>query len=230
MPSPTSDVLSPRFAHNDPKGGNLIRLLIAEDEPVARFGLCGMLAGTGVEIVCQAADCEQAIRYALSCDVDVVLLDLRMNGKPAFPVIERIKREKPGVRILVFSASDNLADMTQARDLGADGYLCKTSSRDEIVRAIQKSDEGRTAWTREQRRRFKNLLKARAVEPAGIALTPQELRVLAQVAAGLTNEEIAEQFAVSIETVKQHLKHILAKLHLEDRTQAAIWAIRNGVG
>lgn len=204
-------------------------MMIADDETVARLGVCAMLVGSGIEVVCQAENHEQILRYALSCDIDVALLDLRLDGTLSFSVIEEIKKQKPNLRVLVFSASDSLSDMTRARDAGADGYLSKTATRADLIKAIQKVAAGQSAWTREQRRRFKNLLKASSVEPVGIAMTPQELRVLARVAAGLTNEEIAAEFAIGVETVKQHLKHVLRKLGLKDRTQAALWAVRYGV-
>jgi len=207
-----------------------IRLLIAEDEPVARVGLREILVDTGIEVVAEAIDWPQAVQGALAGDIDLVLLDLRMNGEVSFPAIEQIKQAKPDVRVIIFSASDNLADMVRAKDLGADGYLSKTATRDEIIKTIRRAFEGRMAWTREQRRRFKNLLKARSIEPAGVALTPQELRILEKLVAGLTNEEISIEFGISVETVKQHLKHVLAKLGLVDRTQAALWALRNGIG
>lgn len=207
-----------------------IRLLIAEDEPVARVGLREILVDTGIEVVAEAIDWPQAVQGALAGDIDLVLLDLRMNGQVSFPAIEQIKQAKPDVRVIIFSASDNLADMVRAKDLGADGYLSKTATRDEIIKTIRRAFEGRMAWTREQRRRFKNLLKARSIEPAGVALTPQELRILEKLVAGLTNEEISIEFGISVETVKQHLKHVLAKLGLVDRTQAALWALRNGIG
>jgi len=206
-----------------------IRLLIADDEQLARAGVVSMLTGTEIEIVSQTTDCQQTINYALTNDPDVVLLDLRLGNENGFAALEHIKKERPEISVLVFSASDSLADIAQAHYLGADGYVCKTATREELLQAIRKAATGRDTWSRQQRRRVSSALLNRSGRGNGTPLTPREMQVLHKVAEGMANEEIAEELKVNIETVKHHVKRILAKLGVEHRTQAAIWAVRQGL-
>jgi len=205
-----------------------IRLLVADDEELARAGVVSMVRGTDIEVVCQADNMEQAVKRALSDRVDVALFDIRMGGQNMLENIAQIKRQRPDLAVIMFSASDSLADISQAHQLGADGYLCKTASRDEILEAIRRAASGKETWSRQQRRRVRSTVLTRDTGD-GTALTPRELEVLKLVAEGLANEEIAEKLDVNVETVKHHVKHILSKIGVEQRVQAALWAVRLGI-
>ncbi len=205
-----------------------IRLLVADDEELARAGVASMVRGTEIEVISQADNTDQAVKRALSERVDVALLDIRMHGQNTLEVLGQIKRQRPDLPVLIFSASDSLADISQAHELGADGYLCKTLSRDELLEAIRRAAGGKETWTRQQRRRVRSTVLTKDVGD-GTALTPREIEVLKLLSEGLANEEIAERLEVNVETVKHHVKHILTKIGVEQRVQAALWAVRQGL-
>jgi DNA-binding NarL/FixJ family response regulator len=209
-----------------------IRILVADDDQVIRAGIVRMMSGTEIEVAGQASNCEQTLRYALTCEPDVVLLDLRMPDGDGFAVLGKIKQERPALPVLVFSVWDGLQEMFQARQLKANGYLSKSCGRDELLRAIRRAADGKDAWTRPQLRRTcrKSPCDYQTFGKDGVSLTLRERVVLGKLVEGLVNEEIAEELSIDLETVKQHVKNILKKIGVEDRTQAAIWAVRNQVG
>jgi DNA-binding NarL/FixJ family response regulator len=207
-----------------------IKLLIADEHAAVRAGVYAMLGGTDIEIVGEASTLGDAIERTRAQGLSVLMLDLRFQDQDAFSAIAQIRQESPNVSVLVFTASDNVADMTRARELGASGYVVKTATRDELLQAIHRAAESRDAWTRQQVRRISGAPNARepSAEQNGY-LTPRETEVLRKVVDGLVNDDIAAQLNIHVETVKQHVKHILEKLGVEDRTQAAVWAVRNGL-
>jgi DNA-binding NarL/FixJ family response regulator len=207
-----------------------IRVLVADDHYVARAGVAAMVAGTEIEVAYEAVNGEQAVRHAVSADLDVILLDVRLPDGPGFIALQQIKNQRPGAAVLMLSASEELHDIAQARELGACGYLTKNIKRDDLIQAIRRAAEGKESWTRQQLRRV-NSTPASKIPSMGVdsVLTRREREVLQKLTEGLANEQIAEQLEVDVETIKHHVKHILAKLGLVDRTQAAIWAVRNGL-
>jgi DNA-binding NarL/FixJ family response regulator len=207
-----------------------IRILVADDHYVARAGVAAMVAGTEIEVACEAINGEQTVRHATTSDPSVILLDVRLPDGSGFNALQQIKNQRPGVAVLMFSASEELHDIAQARELGACGYLTKNIKRDDLILAIRRAAEGKESWTRQQLRRV-NSTPASKGQPVGAdsVLTRREREVLQKLTEGLANDQIAEQLEVDVETIKHHVKHILAKLGLVDRTQAAIWAVRNGL-
>jgi len=205
-----------------------IRLLIAADDRVLREGVMTMISGTDIEVACQAIDCEQAIRYALTVDPDVVLLDADMLRADDFAALHQIRRECPQVSVLMFSGSENLSHVARARALRANGFLSKRANREELIATVRQVAQGKEAWSRRLLRRISSISEPQRVfGDEELPLTEREREVLKKITEGLTNQEIAEALAVDIETVKDHVKHILKKVVVEDRTQAAIWAIGN---
>lgn len=207
----------------------MIRLLVADDHAAARAGMVALTAGTDISVVAEAATCEEAVAQALKSAVDVVLLDVRMPATDGFHALEQIKAAKPTLPVLLFSVSDTLRDISRAHHLGAAGFVSKAQTRDAILLAIEKAAAGKSAWTRQQLRRVRNSASA-ADELVGdhtVDLTPREHQVLQRLVEGLVNDDIGEVLGVDVETVKQHVKHILRKLGVEDRTQAAVWAVRH---
>lgn len=204
--------------------------MVADDHYVARAGVVAMVTGTEVEVACQAVNGDQTVRYAMTCDPDVILLDVRLPDGSGFDALRQIKSQKPGIAVLMFSASEELHDIAQARELGACGYITKNVKRDDLLQAIRRAADGKESWTRQQLRRVNSTPAGRAQSggPDSV-LTRREREVLQKLTEGLANDQIAEQLEVDVETIKHHVKHILAKLGLVDRTQAAIWAVRNGL-
>lgn len=206
---------------------NKIRMLIADDHEVVCCGLRALLADTEVDVVAEVGTGEAAVRYALENDLDVVLLDIRMPGGDGLTALGRIKLDKPEMPILMLSTFDNPTYIARAVALGASGYLLKGCTRDALLAAIRTSASGESAWTRDELRRVTGALATpRLAADVEVPLTQRESEVLRQLAYGLTNKEIAQALHISYETVKEHVQHILRKIGVSDRTQAAVWAVR----
>jgi DNA-binding NarL/FixJ family response regulator len=204
-----------------------IKLLVADDHEVVRCGLRSLLAGTDVEIVAEVATGEAAIKYAVENKPDVVLMDIRMPDGDGLTALGRIKLDKPEMPVLMLSTFDNPTYIARAVALGASGYLLKGCTRDELLNAIRVAAAGESAWTRDELRRVTGALATpRLAADVEVPLTQRESEVLRQLAYGLTNKEIAQALHISYETVKEHVQHILRKIGVSDRTQAAVWAVR----
>jgi DNA-binding NarL/FixJ family response regulator len=208
-----------------------IRLLIADDHIVVRAGLRSLLGEVrDIEIIAEAAEGEEAVRFARRHRPDVVLLDVRMPGADGLAVLGQLRTELPGTAVVMFSSYDNPTYIARALALGAAGYLVKNASRDEIIAAVRRAAAGESLWSREGLRRVTGALSTpRAAPELEAPLTKRESEVLKQLALGLSNKEIAQALEISYETVKEHVQHILRKLGVADRTQAAVWAVRKGL-
>ncbi|MBI2826889.1 MAG: response regulator transcription factor [Planctomycetia bacterium] len=207
-----------------------IRLLIADDHLVVRTGLKSLMAGTEIEVVAEAASGGECIRLAMEINPDVVLLDIRMPDGDGLNALSRLKLERPALPVLIFSTYDNPTYVARAVALGASGYLSKGATRDELLAAIRTSAKGENAWTRDELRRVTGALATpRLASDIDVPLTQRESEVLRQLSYGLTNKEIAQSLHISYETVKEHVQHILRKIGVSDRTQAAVWAVRKGL-
>ncbi|HJT33670.1 MAG TPA: response regulator transcription factor [Pirellulales bacterium] len=207
-----------------------IRLLVADDHEVVRSGLKSLLSGTEIAIVAEAATGDGAVRAVEQHKLDVVLLDVRMADTDGLNALGRIKLSRPKLPVLMLSGYDNPTYVARALALGASGYLLKDSGRDELVSAIRRVAEGGDAWKRDELRRVTGALATpRVAGDIEAPLTQRETEVLAQLAFGLTNKEIAQVLGISYETVKEHVQHVLQKIGVSDRTQAAVWAVRKGL-
>jgi DNA-binding NarL/FixJ family response regulator len=204
-----------------------IRLLIADDHEVLRSGVKAMFADTEIKVVAEAATGQIAAKYALEQEVDVVLLDVRMPDGDGLTALGRIKLDKPDLAILMFSAYDNPTYVARAVALGASGFLLKGCTREELVNAITKAAAGESIFTRDELRRIAGALATpRIMADIDVPLTQREGEVLRHIVLGLKNKQIAEALHISRETVKEHVQHILGKIGVTDRTQAAVWAVR----
>lgn len=207
-----------------------IRLLIADDHAVVRAGLRSMTADSEVEIVAEAADGSEAFSLAAEHRPDVVMLDVRMPNSDGITCLGRLRTEMPELSVLMFSAYDNPTYIARAVALGAAGYLVKSASREEILSALRRVAAGESIWSRDELRRVTGALSTpRAAVDLEVPLTKRESEVLKQLALGLSNREIAQALSISYETVKEHVQHILRKVGVSDRTQAAVWAVRKGL-
>ncbi len=206
---------------------NKIKLLVADDHEVVRSGLKSLLAGTEIKVVAEVATGADAVKYALESDPDVCLLDVRMPDGDGLTSLGRIKLDKPDMPILILSTFDNPTYIARAVALGASGYLLKGCTREKLLDGIRKAAAGESAWTRDELRRVTGALATpRLTADVEVPLTQRESEVLRQLAYGLTNKEIAQALHISYETVKEHVQHILRKIGVSDRTQAAVWAVR----
>jgi DNA-binding NarL/FixJ family response regulator len=204
-----------------------IRLLIADDHEVVRSGLKAMLVGTEIKVVAEAATGTAAVKAALEHDIDLALLDIRMPDGDGLTALGRIKLDKPDLPIVILSTFDNPTYVARAVALGAAGYLLKGCSREELLAIVTSVAAGENVWTRDELRRVTGALSTpRVAADVEVPLTQRESEVLRQLALGLTNKEIANLLQISYETVKEHVQHILRKIGVADRTQAAVWAVR----
>ncbi len=207
-----------------------IKILIADDHEVVRLGLKSLVADTDIEVMSEATSGEEACRFALELDPDVVLLDVRMANGDGLTALGRIKLERPEMPVLILSTYDNPTYVARAVALGAAGYILKGAGREKLVEAIRTVARGENAWTRDELRRVTGALATpRLNADVEVPLTQRESEVLRQLALGLTNKEIAQALHISYETVKEHVQHILRKVGVSDRTQAAVWAVRKGL-
>ena len=207
-----------------------ITVLIADDHEIVRHGLASVFKNSEVRIVAEATTGDEAVRLARRHKPDVVLLDVRFGAEDGLDSIKRIRSAAPATRVIAFSAFDNPTYVARAVSAGAHDYVVKTASRAEILAAITRAAAGEGPVRSGALKRVAGELAKREVPAdANVSLTPRETQVLRHVAMGLSNQEIADALAISVETVKEHVQNMLRKVSLNDRTQAAVWAIRHGI-
>lgn len=204
-----------------------IQILIADDHEVVRRGLRSLLEGTEITVACEVTTGTDALKQTLAHDYDVVLMDIRMPDGDGITALGRIKLDKPKQQVLMLSAFDNPTYVARSVALGACGFLLKGCTRAALLTAIRTSAKGESAWHREDLRRVTGALATtRIAADVEVPLTQRESEVLRQLAYGLTNKEIAVTLNITYETVKEHVQHLLRKIGVSDRTQAAVWAVR----
>ncbi len=208
-----------------------MRVLIVDDHVVVRRGVRALLeTEPDIEIVGEAENGEAALRLMRTLRPEVVLLDLVMPRMDGIEVIRQAVREALSARILVltsFAADDKVFPAIKA---GALGYLLKDSAPEELLRAIRQVHRGESSLSPTiARKLMQELARPSDLPPTEEPLTERELEVLRLVAQGLSNQQIADKLIVSEATVRTHVSNILSKLHLASRTQAALYAIKEGL-
>jgi NarL family two-component system response regulator LiaR len=208
-----------------------IRVLIADDHAIVREGLRALIdTEPGLELVGEAGDGVEAIRLARSLKPDVLLLDLLMPRKDGLEVIAEIKQHELETRILVLTSFAEDEKVFPAIKAGAQGYLLKDTTPHSLLQAIRDVYHGESSLHPTiARKLIGELHRPSSPPPAGEELTEREVEVLSLVAQGLSNQEIADRLVVSERTVRKHVSNILGKLHLANRTQAALYAIQTGI-
>jgi NarL family two-component system response regulator LiaR len=208
-----------------------IRVLIADDHAVVREGLVALI-GTepGMAVIGQAADGVEAVAEARRLQPDVILMDLIMPRLDGIGAINQIRAGQPDARILVLTSFAEDDQVFGAIKAGAQGYLLKEASPAELLQAIRDVHAGESALHPAIARKvIRELSRPPDLPPTQEPLTERELEVLALVARGLSNQEVADELVISERTVRTHVSNILDKLHLANRTQAALYALREGI-
>lgn len=207
-----------------------IRILISDDHAVVREGL-RTLIGTepGMEVIGEAADGFEAVQQACALRPDVILLDMVMPRMDGLEAIKEIKRECPEAHILVLTSFSNDETVFPAIKAGALGYLLKNTTPERLLNAIRDVHLGKPSMSSDiANKLMRELQRTSDLPPTEEPLTEREMDVLRLVAQGLTNQEIAEKLVIGEGTVRTHVSNILGKLHLANRTQAALYALREG--
>jgi DNA-binding NarL/FixJ family response regulator len=205
------------------KNPDKIRILIADDHYIVRIGLIALVnTEPDMEVVAEAADGVQALELFGKFHPDLALLDMRMPIKNGIQATIEIKAKFPAAKVLMLTAFDGDEEIHKALQAGAEGYVFKNSSGEKLIPALRSVLAGQYWIPKEVASR---LASRKLFEE----LTQREIQILNVLAKGLANKEIADILKISEYTVKDHLKNILAKLHVSDRTEAVTTAIQRGI-
>jgi NarL family two-component system response regulator LiaR len=208
-----------------------IRVLVADDHAIVRNGICALLTTEeDITVVGEARDGKQAVEEANRLQPDVILMDLVMPGMDGLEAIRRITADQPGARILVLTGFDTADQVVPAIKAGALGYLLKVSGPNELIQAIRQVHCGQSSLHPAVARTLLDQLSGAPRNPTTAEpLTEREIQVLRLVATGQSNREISDELTISEATVRTHVSNILGKLNLCSRTQAALYALREGL-
>jgi two-component system nitrate/nitrite response regulator NarL len=207
-----------------------LRVAVIDDHTLFRRGLISLLAREpGFAVVAEAADGFEGIKAVGATHPDIVLLDLNMPGISGIETIGAIRTEAPDAKVVMLTVSEDADDLFEALRSGASGYLLKNIDSEFLVAAIRRAAEGDSVVSPEMTGKLVERVRAGAKAAPEHVLSAREREILAHLARGLSNKEIARELDVAESTVKIHVQHILRKLNLASRVQAAIWAVEHGI-
>ncbi len=208
-----------------------IKVMLADDHVMLREGIKQLLEFDGsIEIVSEASDGDECLEKLKICKPQVLLLDINMPKKDGIAVLNEMKKMNLDVKVLILTVHNEIEYLLRAVDVGVDGYILKDSESAELKKAIQLVLSGESYIPPKMIPAFNNRLLVRDADKDKIdLLTSRELEVLVQVANGMFNKEIANHLSISERTVKNHIANIFKKIDVSDRTQAAVFAIKNDI-
>lgn len=208
-----------------------MRVLLADDHSLFRDGLASLLEAAGFEVVGQVGDGASAVEEALRLRPDVVLMDINMPGVGGLEALRRLRAEWPAAQVVMLTVSEEQADLLEAVQAGARGYLLKHLKADEFLDMLQGLARGEAAMSRQTTARLLSGVShaSQAASDPAESLTEREVELLRLLAEGLSNKTMAQRLSLSENTVKYHLKNILQKLGARNRTEAATQAMRLGL-
>jgi DNA-binding NarL/FixJ family response regulator len=210
-----------------------IRVIVVDDHDLLRKGLRDLLTEHGLRVVGEAGDGEDAVRLVTHAAPDVVVMDLNMPRMSGVEATRRLAEVAPNSRVLVLTVSADDETVAEAIEAGATGYLLKDASGEDIAAGVRAAADGEALLSPSIASRLLERLRPTGDDAGGAAsgaeLTDREIEVLRLLAAGRENADIAQELFISPRTVKNHISSILAKLHLDNRIQAAVYAVRKGL-
>lgn len=209
----------------------IIKVMIADDHVLMREGIRQLLEFDGtIQVIAEASDGVECLEKLKTVNPEVLLLDINMPNMNGIEVLEKIKTRSIGVKVLILTVHNEVEYLVKAVDIGADGYILKDSGSAELKKAISVVMSGESYIQPSLIPALNSRLVARDVDKEKIeSLTKRELEVLIQVANGMFNKEIATTLNISERTVKNHISNIFKKIDVSDRTQAAVFAIKNDI-
>jgi NarL family two-component system response regulator LiaR len=208
-----------------------IKVLLVDDHEMVRIGLAAVLSTEDdIEVVGEASNGVEGIRLAQEYKPDVVLMDLVMEGMDGIETTKQLLQLYPDCKVVVLTSFLDDEKMYPVIEAGAFSYLLKTSRAAEVAQAIRSAVKGQAVLESQVASKIMNRFRQpKPVAPAHDELTEREMEVLRLIASGRSNQDVADELFIGIKTVKFHVTNILAKLGVEDRTQAAIYAFKNGL-
>lgn len=207
-----------------------MRVLVADDHPLFRDGIVSLLRARDIEVVATTGDGLETVRRSRELQPDVVLMDIRMPGLDGIEATRRIKAQSPAPRIVILTAVDDDDTVFEAIKSGADGYMLKSLRSEQFFELLAGLATGDAPISPSIAMRIlRQFARRERPHDEEESLTEREIEVLALVSDGAGNREIAEALFISENTVKYHMRHILAKLHLQNRAQAVAYAMRHGL-
>lgn len=207
-----------------------VRLLIADDHELVRSGIRSLLNEPDIEVVGEAANGVEAVRQAKELRPDIVLLDIRMSDGDGLSALEELRQQLPETKVVILSTYDNPTYIARAHALGAADYVLKGATAEQLSATIHAVAAGEVPSQHGELHRVAGTMATRQKQvDEEVSLTQRETQVLRHLALGLSNKEIGQSLSISIETVKEHVQHLLRKMDVSDRTQAAVWAVRRGL-
>jgi DNA-binding NarL/FixJ family response regulator len=207
-----------------------MRVLIVDDHSLFRDGISSLLEAAGFNIVGQAGDGQAAITQVEKLQPDLVLLDIHMPVMNGLEALKRIKAGWPGTRVVMLTVSEDENDLVAAIQSGAEGFLLKHLSAPEFIEMLEGIKRGEAAISRKATTfLIKRMAQPTVKEPEGEPLTEREIEILRLLAGGLSNKQISERLMLSENTVKYHLKNLLRKLAVQNRTEAVMKALQEKI-
>jgi DNA-binding NarL/FixJ family response regulator len=215
-----------------------LRIVLADDHPLVRDALRRTLdTQPDMDVVGEASDGQEAVELCISLRPDLVLMDVRMPNLDGLEATRQIKKEVPGTIVLILTASDWPYDLSEALKAGAAGYMLKVAPIPETIDAVRKVAAGESPLNQELaaqllRRLVEDVPKGRRIPEGDLlleSLTPREAEMLRLMTRGYTNQQLARNLHISVSTVKKHVRSVISKLGVSDRTQAAVRAVELGL-
>lgn len=206
-------------------------VLVIDDHPLFRKGVGQLLAmDERFALIGEAANGEDGVRLARALAPDLILLDLNMTGMNGIDTLKAIHAADLDARVLMLTVSDSEEDLVAALRAGADGYLLKDMEPEELLVGLRRAAEGETVLSERLTQMLARALRrdGRAADPAQVELTDREREILVHIADGKSNKLIARALGITEGTIKVHVKHLLKKLNLRSRVDAAVWAVEHG--